>query len=566
MNTQISLLTIAVNYHQAGQLREAEKLYREILASEPGNADALHLLGVIAYQVGKHEPAIEHIKNAIRLRGMDAEMCSNLGAAYQALNQLKEAECCYQNALQERPDHISARYNIGNLYLKQRKLDEAIDCYRRVLQLQPDNIGAINNLGQALKGQEDFSGAANCYEKILQLQPGNAEVHINLGTVRDAQKRHNEAIACYRHAIQLRPDLSTGHYNLGNSLKDQGHLSEAIASYHRSLQLAPDHADSHFALGMSSLTVGEWVEGWREYEWRWKTHFFKVPDFAQDRGWDGSDLHGRTIVIHAEQGMGDTIQFVRYLPLVRERGGRIVFQCQDRLTSLLNGVIAADEIVPREQPLPPSDCAVALMSLPGIFNTTPENIPAQIPYLHADPERRARWRNWLDQYPGRKVGICWRGNPKHPDDARRSVKLTAFAQLAKIDGIQLVSLQTSDGLEELAEHAESLNILDAAIVADEKGESFLELAALYSELDLIVTVDTVTCHLAGALGVPAWVALAFMADWRWLQKREDTPWYPSLRLFRQQRPGEWDPVFSSMSEALSNFFESSRNEGGSAVS
>lgn len=552
MNSQMSTLTIAVNYHQAGRLPEAERLYRQILSFDPNNADARHLLGVIAYQVGKHEAAIEDIQTAIRLKGHDAEMYSNLGAAYQALNRLSDAESCYQNALREQPNHVSARYNMGNVFLKQHRLNEAIESYRQVLRLQPSNIGALNNLGQALKEQGDLLAAADYFEQILRLQPANAEVHINLGTVRDAQKRPDEAIAYYRSAIQLRPTLSTGHYNLGNSLKEKGSLEEAAASYRRAVQYDPDHGETHFALGMTLLTQGDWKEGWREYEWRWKTQYFKFPDFAQGKEWDGADLQGRTIVLYAEQGLGDTLQFIRYAPLVRERGGRVIIRCQERLAPLLASQNGPDPIVPREQALPPFDHAVPLLNLPRIFGTTPDSVPAKIPYLKADSIRRARWREWLDNHPGRKIGICWQGNPQHPDDARRSVKLDMFAQLAEVAGVRLVSLQTIDGMDQLAEQGEKISILNPALAADEKGEGLEELAALLSELDLVITVDTLMGHLAGVLGVPAWLALAYMADWRWLRHREDTPWYPTMRLFRQERPGDWDPVFARMVEALKN--------------
>jgi hypothetical protein len=430
-----------------------------------------------------------------------------------------------------------------------------------VLQIQPNNIGAQNNLGQVLKQQGDLEGSAACYEHVLRFQPQSAEVLINMGTVRDAQKRSIEAIAYYKKAIEFAPTLSAGHYNLGNTLKDQGCLPEAIASYRRAIECDPHHAESHFALGMSLLTQSEWKEGWREYEWRWKTPHFTVPEFARSNVWDGSELGGRTILLYAEQGLGDTLQFIRYVPLVRERGGKVLVQCQPRLIPLLGGVIGTDCLVPRGQPLPRFDCAAALLSLPGIFGTTTETVPA-LTRLQADPERRSRWRQWLDHFPGRKVGICWQGNPHHPDDARRSVPLSVFAPLSKIEGIRLVSLQATDGLEQLAQHGEEFKITDAGLKADEHGEGLQELAAILSELDLVGTVDTFTAHLAGALGVEAWVALIFMPDWRWILDRSDTPWYPSLRFFRQEASREWRRVFERLAEAVREKFEGVNSSSG----
>jgi tetratricopeptide (TPR) repeat protein len=551
MSTPTPALAAAIRHHQAGRLHEAELLYRQILAREPANADALHLLGVIAHQVGRHDRAVEHIEAALRLRPADAEMYSNLGAAYHALGRLAEAERCYQDALRVRPDFASARYNLGNLFLKQDRPAEAAACYRLALQSLPDNLGILNNLGTALKAQGDLAGAAACFERVVRAQPGNAEFLLNLGMVREGQGRPAEALALYRQAVRLRPDLAGGHYTLANALKAQGELAEAVAAYRQALQLAPDHADAHFGLAMTLLTQGEWAEGWREYEWRWRTPAFTVPEYARGRGWDGSELHGRTIVLYAEQGLGDTVQFARYAALVRQRGGRVLLRCQDRLAPLLAGLRGLDGVVPRGQELPAVDCAAALLSLPGLFGTTPADVPAAVPYLDADPARRARWRAWLDRHPGRKVGVCWQGNPEHPEDAKRSAPLAALAPLAGVGGVRLVSLQTTHGLEQLAEQGERLRVLDAALTADEQGEGFLELAALLRELHLVVSVDTVTAHLAGALGVATWLALPFLADWRWLRQREDTPWYPTMRLFRQPRPGEWDAVFSRMGESLS---------------
>ncbi len=327
-------------------------------------------------------------------------------------------------------------------------------------------------------------------------------------------------------------------------------MAEAAAAYRQALALAPDYADAHFGLGVTLLMQGEWALGWPEYEWRWRTRNFSVPTYAQGRGWDGGALAGRTIVLYAEQGLGDTLQFARYAPLVRERGGRVLIRCQDCLVPLLTGLRGADGIIPRSQPMPPFDCAAALLSLPGLFGTTPANVPANVPYLHADAARRSRWRTWLDRQPGRKIGVCWQGNPQHADDARRSIALAALAPLAAVSDVRLVALQPRDGLEQIAQHGAALGLLDPALTADEAGNGFLELAALLSELDLVVTIDTAIVHLAGALGVPTWLALAYQADWRWLQGRDDTPWYPTVRLFRQSQRGDWDTVIARMAVEL----------------
>jgi tetratricopeptide (TPR) repeat protein len=549
MSSLPQTLAAAIQHHQAGRLQQAELLYRQVLAVDPKQADALHLLGVIAYQVGRHDRAIEHIEAALRLRGPDPEMLSNLGGAYLAMGRAAEALSCYQRAVQLRPGFASAHYNLGNVLLGQKRLAEALACYREALRLQPDNVGAHMNLGNALQAQGDLAGAIASFQQALRFNPAFAEAHINLGIALHAQERLPEAAACYRQALQLRPDFPEGHYNLGNTLRAQGDLAGAAGCYRRSLQLKSDNADCHFALGMTLLAQGQWRDGWPEYEWRWRTRDFVVPPFPQPR-WDGSDLHGRTILLYAEQGLGDTLQLARYAPLVRQRGGRVLIRCQAPLVPLLGSLAGADGVVSRAEPLPPFDCHAALLSLPGFFGTTPDTVPADIPYLHADPARRKRWRAWLDEHPGRKVGVCWQGNPGHKEDRKRSIPLTALAPLAGVSGVRLVALQVGDGRDKLAQEGGGLRMLDPGLMPDEQGEAFQDLAALMCEIDLVVSVDTALVHLAGALGVPAWVALAHVADWRWLLEREDTPWYPSLRLFRQPRLGDWDSVLARITEAL----------------
>ncbi len=524
-------------------------LYRQILTVEPRQPQALHLLGVIAYQVGMHDRAIEHILAALNVQGPDAEMLSNLGAAYMALGRISDAEACYRHALTLRPTYAEAHYNLGNVFMKQGHLGEAITCYQRTLQLQPNRPSALVNLGNALQAQGKLLDAVPCFEQVVRIQPGFVEAHVNLGNAYHALERVPDAIACYRNALQLRPDFAEGHHGLGNALQSQGHIVEAMDCYRQALRLMPEHANAHFGLGLALLRQGQWQQGWPEYYWRWRTHDFKIPPFPQP-AWDGSHLQGRTIVIYAEQGLGDTIQFARYAPLIKERGGRVLLRCQVPLVRLLTNLPGIDGIVPRDQPLPPCDCHAALLNLPMLFQTTPATVPAQVPYISADPERRARWRAWLDQYPGRKIGVCWQGNPQHKEDAKRSLNMGSLTPWTQVAGVRLVSLQVGDGEVRYAEKAKSLGMLDPGLLADEQGETFRELAALMSELDLVISVDTALVHLAGALGVTTWVCLAHVPDWRWLMNREDTPWYPTLRLFRQSRLGHWERVITRITEEL----------------
>ncbi len=286
-----------------------------------------------------------------------------------------------------------------------------------------------------------------------------------------------EAVVSYREALRLEPANAATHVSMGNSLKNQGDLAAAIDCYRLALQVDATCADAHFSLGMTLMLQGHWEDGWGEYEWRFGTKGFVASPFPQPR-WDGAPLEGRTIVLNAEQGLGDTLQFVRYAPLVRQRGGRVLLHCQPPLVPLLTGVDGVDGIILRGQPMPPFDCYVSLLSLPGLFGSTPANVPGQAPYLRADPGRCARWRAWLDERPGRKIGVCWRGNPSHREDHKRSVPLATLAPLAQTPSVSLVSLQIGGGQEDMARDGERLRVFDSGLAPDEQGEAFQDLAAL----------------------------------------------------------------------------------------
>ena len=292
--------------------------------------------------------------------------------------------------------------------------------------------------------------------------------------------------------------------------------------------------------------MGRFEQGWPGYEWRWKCkEFGSLPPFHPPL-WDGSPLDGRTILVHAEQGLGDTLQFIRYAPLVHQRGGRVILVCQPPLIGLLTRSPGVERLVAQGEALPDYDVHVPLMSLPGLLGTTLESVPADVPYLDAEPQLVEAWRHRLGSYPGFKVGIVWQGNPKFRLDRRRSIPLAQFAPLARVPGVHLFSLQKGPGAEQLAAVTDRFPVTDLGRRLDD----FMDTAAVLKNLDLVISVDTAIAHLAGALGIPVWVALPFVPDWRWLMDREDSPWYPTMRLFRQARPGQWEDVFQRIAEAL----------------
>jgi hypothetical protein len=359
------------------------------------------------------------------------------------------------------------------------------------------------------------------------------------------QGKLDEAVACYRRALDLKPDLVEAHSNLGVAFNDQGICSEAAACYRRALELNPDLAEVHLYQSLLSLLTGDFQRGWAEYQWRWKTKASPPREFAQPL-WEGQPLRNGTILLHAEQGLGDTIQFVRYAALVKRRAAAVIVECPRPLLSVLKSCAGVDRLVARGDGLPPFDVRVPLLSLPGVFGTTLENVPATTPYLFADPGLVSRWREELDRQAGFKIGIAWRGSPAHTNDRVRSFPLACFQPLARLPGVHLLSLQKGAGAEELQDQRNQFPVTEAG----SRLEDFADTAALMMNLDLVIACDTAVAHLAGALGVAVWVALPLVPDWRWLLDRDDSPWYPTMRLFRQKKLGDWAGVFQRIATAL----------------
>jgi tetratricopeptide (TPR) repeat protein len=328
-------------------------------------------------------------------------------------------------------------------------------------------------------------------------------------------------------------------------LNDQGKLDEAAACYRRALELRPDYADAHWNQSLLLLLTGDLERGWAKYEWRWKIKQWSPRDFPQTL-WDAQPLEGRTILLHAEQGLGDTIQFARYASLVKERGGAVIVECQRPLLSLLASCAGIDRLVGQGDELPPFDVQVPLLSLPGIFHTSLRDIPATVPYLFAHPSLVERWRQELGGIAGFKIGIAWRGSPIHKNDRARSIPLSCFEPLAGLPDIHLFSLQKGAGTEELQDARDHFPVAELG----SRLEDFMDTAAVLKNLDLVITCDTAVAHLAGALGVPVWVAIPFAPDWRWLLGRSDSPWYPTMRLFRQKKLGNWEDVFEEIKAEL----------------
>ena len=349
----------------------------------------------------------------------------------------------------------------------------------------------------------------------------------------------DQAISSHSTAIGLNPQLTEAYSNLGNAFTDFGKIDQAIAAYRQAISLKPDYAQVHWNLAIALLLKGDYAEGWCEYEWRWKCEDQSARRFTQPL-WDGGDLTGRTILLHAEQGFGDTLHFIRYAALVKDRGGRVIVECQQELIGLLKQLTSVTQWITRGQPLPPFDVHRPLLSLPFVFGTTLENIPQQTPPLQAPANRVEQWRHRVaDKSVVLKVGLAWAGNPHHKNDRNRSILLSQLMPLLEIPHIQFFSLQKGASTD-------GTNLLNLTTELHDFNES----AALISNLDLIISVDTSVVHLAAAMGKPTWVMLPFAPDWRWLQQRDDSPWYPSIRLFRQTRIGDWPGVIDQVAAEL----------------
>jgi tetratricopeptide (TPR) repeat protein len=527
---------------------EAGACFQKTIELQSDSAESHRNLGTVLFEQGRREEALACFRRSRELQPGDADTQNNLGAALLALGkEHDEAIACFQEALRLRPDYARALHNLSDVLLKEGRAEEAVSVCRRAVALEPDNADALNRLGVALAGTDRLEEAAIYYEKALRLAPTLAIARANIGNLLLSQGRTDEAMVCMRKALTLAPDSADTLINLGNGLRQQHELREAAACYDRALDLKPDFPDAHWNRAQVWLLMGDFERGWPEAEWRWKLKIYRPPPFRQPV-WDGSSLTGKTILLHVEQGAGDTLQFVRYAPLVKQQGGKVILACQGPLAKILASCPGVDLLLPDGASLVPFDVYATLMSLPRIFKTTLDSVPANVPYLFADPELIDHWQNELRSVPGFKIAIAWQGNVAYSGDRQRSVPLAYFSPLAKVPGVRLLSLQKGHGSDQL--QYVDFNAMDLGSRLDERAGAFMDTAAVMKNVDLVITSDTSVAHLAGALGVPTWLAVCYSPDWRWLLDREDCPWYPNMRLFRQDLPGDWPGVFARMESAL----------------
>jgi Flp pilus assembly protein TadD len=538
---------LAIQHHRAGRLREAEELYQLILAQRPEHVDAMQNLGIIAQQSGRNDLAVNLIRRAVALRPNYAEAYSNLGNALKDNGQLDEAIAACRRAIALNPHLPEAHSNLGSVLRDKGQLDEAIAASRRAIALRGNYAEAHNNLGIALAGKRRFDEAIAACRQAVALRPNYAEAHSNLGNALGEMGLLDEAIASIRRAIGLKPDYADAHNNLGNALQQIGRLDEAIAAYRQAIELKSDFVLAHFNYALLLLMQGEFEEGWKEFEWRLRMpQWMRLGrDFSQAR-WTGQEARGKTILLISDAAFGDAIHFIRYAPLLAARGATVLLECQAELAPLLNRVRGISAVFARGERLPTFDWQTPLQSLPLAFGTTMKTIPADVPYLSAPPQRIEQWTKKLAGDSSFKVGLAWAGSAAWDE---RSCPLATFAPLAAVPGVTFYGLQK--GPEANQPVPPGLRLIQ---MGHELGD-FADTAALVSNLDLVISVDTSVAHLAGGLGRPVWTLIPFNPGFQWLCGRTDSPWYPTMRLFRQTSRGDWVSVVTRVADALSHWIK-----------
>lgn len=530
------------------RLDEAEAACRRAITLDPNFAGAYFNLGNTLKEQGQLEEAIAAHLRATELKPDYDKAHNNQGVALKELGRLDEAAACHRRAIACNPDSVEAHSNLGLALKELGRLDEAMACHLRVITLKPDYAEAHFHLGTVLTALERLNEAEARYRKAISLKPDFADVHNGLGIVLQRQGRLDEAMVSHRKAIALKPDDAGGHTNLGVVLQEMGQLDQALACHRKAIALHPKAAMAHWNLALVLLLSGDFDEGWRHYEWRWKASPEKVvpTDFPQPQ-WRGEAAQGKILVIHAEQGYGDSLQFCRYAALAAARGLRVILLAPKPLARLLRGVPGVERVVVDKADLPAFDLHCPMLSLPLALGTRVETIPAAVPYLSPDPALAAGWRERLGDDSAFKVGIAWRGNPLLGRDRQRSVGPALFSDIFEGMGVTLVSLLPDGQADEIDRLGQGGAVLNAGPDLND----FADTAALITNLDLVVSVDTSVCHLAGALGIPTWTMIEHIPDWRWLKDRDDSPWYPTMRLFRQPTRGDWAAVAEKIKSELS---------------
>lgn len=531
---------------------EALQSYDRALALEPNHAEALYNRGFTLNKLGRFGEALADFDAALALRPDYPEALVCRGSALHDLKRLQEALDSHERALAQRPNYTEALVNRGAVLHEMGRPEDALDSFERALVLEPENVEALTNRGVVLHDLARYGEALADHDHAIAVRPGDAAALNNRGVTLHKLKRLEDALASQDSALASRPDYAEALVNRGVILYDLKRFDEASASYDRAIALHPNHADAHFFKGLSNLVTGDFEQGWIEYEWRRHAPAARLTarDFRQPPWLGEEDISDKTILLHSEQGFGDSIQFCRYAPLVAARGARVVLEVEEPLRALIGTLDGPMQVIAKGDTLPDFDVQCPLPSLPLAFKTNLDTIPANTPYLRAPASQQ--WNSLLGPRRGLRIGLAWAGNTKHVRDRERSIALYDLLPLLDI-GASFVSLQKDvrAGDAETLKRCGILNLGDGL-------DDFADTASLISQLDLVVSVDTSVAHLAGALGKPVWILATHAPDWRWLLGRNDSPWYPTARLFRQSESREWRSVIDRVREALPEFADQGR--------
>jgi Flp pilus assembly protein TadD len=520
-----------------------------VLKLQPDSAAAYHALGDLLHEADRSRDAIGFYRRAIELDPNSAETHNNLGNALFAAGDHGEALLRYQRALQLKPGFPQAQNNLANVLKELGRLNEAIVAYQHAVDLQPRTPEPLTNLGNALREIGDWNAAMGCYQMAISLDPGHAISHNNIGNAWCERGNWSAAVDAYETALRIKPDYADAINNLGTALEELGERDRAMHCYQKANELGPNRVSPPWNIALLQLLQGDFKNGWPGYEnrWRQKKQSKTWRDFKQPMLTNLSQLAGARILLHAEQGFGDAIQFCRYAPMVAQHGAHVTLECPPKLVRLFSSLQGVSTVIARGESLPPFDLHCPLMSLPGLFGTEIKTVPGTVSYLSAEAAETARWRaRFAAEPPAFRVGLVWAGQSTHQKDRHRSLSLAAFAVLGELHGVRFYSLQVGEASAQAKSPPPGMTLIDWT---DDLND-FADTAALISQLDLVITVDTAVCHLAGALGKPVWILIAFQPDWRWLLDREDSPWYPTARLFRQPTPENWRPPLARIRTEL----------------
>jgi tetratricopeptide (TPR) repeat protein len=554
-----TLNNLGMALNRLGRSFEALQVFEEAVLRAPHLNSVLANLVDLLRELGRLPEAAARLEEACRA-SVAGEPWLHLGGVYQHLGRLDEAARALGEAARRLPRDVATKVNLGVVLKELGRLDEAEKVLREALSLDPASSPAWNNLGTVLKEADRLDEALTAFDRALSLSADDPAVLNNRAGVLCQLGRAGEGLAAYDAALAREPGEPETLSNLGAALAAQGRWDEALVRFDQAISGSPEHAVAHFHRAAILLRRGEFEEGWAEYEWRWKCPGMPPRPFLQPL-WDGSELTGRTILLHAEQGLGDTIQFARFVPEVKKLGGRIRLEVPSALIPLFRSLSGVDEVVKRGETVEPFDVHAPLMSLPRLLGKPADPCARGVPYLSAPVELEDYWRSELDRLGGLRVGIAWQGNPKYRADRWRSVPLSCLEPLARLPGVRLVSIQKGPGRDQLERQPWGRSVVDFGDRLDGDHGSFMDTAALLRVLDLVIVSDSAVAHLAGALGVEALVALPTPADWRWRDDGEGSAWYPSLRLFRQPEPGCWSKVMDRLARELERrMHDSGRSE------